>query len=411
MVDERIESPSKESGSPIILRDEVLQRVLLAKSLLHHGRRACEDRADLFEFARGLLLLHDAAEATLGAVADHLHARLEGNRYLLDYFTLIEETDPDRRPVPYRHQMRNLNTVRNILKHQGIFPDRAANAHFPITVAALLEDLCRTYLGLDFEAVSLKGLVEDATVRGYVEEAERKMEGGSFEQALISLGYAMYHLVESSSLPWSRRVFGIQQTEERFLFTEPHSTNYSLKLLEHGIDPFTYHRFRNLTPRFAYDMEDKTVVYEWHKDFGHPANWTNRNVRFCLQFCIECALRVQRKPAFDYDILYYPDVYEDVITPTKDEVILWSVPSTGVQPLGSAEVPQREPVFVLKRGESIVGWASDSGGRPEDWFIISKSIPLTEGAGTGFGFVARSEVNVTRRERERTAPGAGDPSG
>jgi hypothetical protein len=145
---------------------EVYKRIVLAKALHKAGEAACAIHNDQMIFTKGILLLHNAVEAALGAVADHLNAELTGNCYLLHYYDLIEKADTKNRTVPYRTQMRSLNTVRNNAKHQRILPDPKSNAHLPSTVHALIEEVCQTYLGLDFSSVSLKSLIRNEKIRG-----------------------------------------------------------------------------------------------------------------------------------------------------------------------------------------------------------------------------------------------------
>jgi len=72
------------------LRPEVYKRIVLAKFLHEAGAAACAVKHDQMAFSKGLLLLHDSVEAALGAVADHIHAKLKGNTYLLEYYDLID---------------------------------------------------------------------------------------------------------------------------------------------------------------------------------------------------------------------------------------------------------------------------------------------------------------------------------
>src|SRR5438445_10340617 len=182
-------------------RQDIYQRILLAKALLKAAADACATRNDQITFAKGILLLHDAAEAGLGAVADHLNAGLKDKTYLLDYFDLIQKADPQKREVPYKTAIRKLNTLRIDAKHHGILPDSKSNAHFPATVQALLEEICRTYLDLNFSSISLKTLIKNAEIIHFIDQAENSIREGEVEHALISAAYAMFHICESSTMP------------------------------------------------------------------------------------------------------------------------------------------------------------------------------------------------------------------
>lgn len=396
-------SVSKKEGHNMSngIRIEVYKRIVLAKALHKAGEDACASRNDQMIFTKGILLLHDAVEAALGAVADYLNARLTGNLYLLSYYDLIEKADTQKRTVPYRTQMRNLNTIRNNAKHQGILPDPKSNAHFPLIVHALIEGVCQIYLGLDFSSVSLKSLIRNEKILGYIDQAEKEIEKGKIEEGFISLAYAMYHICEASTIPWPFFYHYTQKEKETPLqFTKPYKIEHTVELIEHGVDPFLYHRFKNLTPKIARHKDTGELFYWWDKHYGHPANWTIRNARFCLNFCIETALKFQREEDEGYTLISYPQVFEDIIESAKEEVTIWNQSSHPPEFPFQASSEPRRPVLILKKGQSIVGWATDSEDRLDEWFIISKNISSKSKEYGGFGFVLKSDVKVTRREKQ-----------
>ena len=98
---------------PKKIREEVFNRIIFAKKLYKDGELACNIENDQMIFAKGLLLLHDATENVLGAIADHVGAKLKDRTYILEYFNFIKEADSQKRTLPYMTQIRNLNTIRN----------------------------------------------------------------------------------------------------------------------------------------------------------------------------------------------------------------------------------------------------------------------------------------------------------
>lgn len=383
------------------IRSEVYKRIVLAKVLHRAGESACSCRNDQMAFTKGILLLHDAAEAGLGAVADHLHAKLTSDCYLLKYYNLIDDVDQQNRKVPYSNQMRNLNTLRNNAKHQGILPDPKSNAHFPTTVYALLDEICQTYLELDFSSVSLKSLIRNETVLSHINRAEKAMEEEKIEIALIELAYAMYHICETSTLPFLFSIlYSKKETETELQFTRPYQLSHKVELIEYGVDVYLYYKFKNLTPKIARKPGTGKLYYWWDKDYGHPANWTLRNAQFCLNFCIETALKFQREEDEGYRLIHYSEVFEDVIEPAGEEARIWDQSSHPLKfPFPKPSEPRKQ-ILSLKKGQSIIGFASDMEETLDEWFIISDDIPTELKKGLGFGYVLKSEVNVRRRERK-----------
>lgn len=346
---------------------------------------------DQFGLAKSIMLLHDAAEAALGAIADHLNIKLIGNKYVLDYYDLIENEEPSKK-VPYRVQIRNLNTVRNNAKHQGIFPDNKAVAHFPATVQALIEELCELYLGIPFDSINLKNLIKDEFVRSYIDMAEKSIGNGEYENSLISLGYAIYYIVESSTISTLNSIMN-KRTAKEYEFTKPYGVDFHVRLLEHGVDPYLYHRFRNLTPKIAKEFRTRKVIYIWDKDYGHQANWTSENCQFCLWFAVDTALKFQKERNFGYSIKHYIDVYEDIIEPSGDEAVFWDISKYNL------EKTEQTEVFRLEKGHNIVGYAFDADEISDEWFVMSKDLPSKKIPNHGIGFILKEEVRITSRKK------------
>ncbi|MBU0687845.1 MAG: hypothetical protein KKB81_08405 [Candidatus Margulisbacteria bacterium] len=382
------------------IRQEVYGRIVFAKYLQKSAESACSNKNDRMEFTKGILLLHDAVEQMLGAVADHLHVKLKGkNIYLLEYFDLIEQHDPEKRKLSYRIQMRNLNSIRRSAKHEGIFPNIKTSSHFPGTVFALLEEACKTYFDIELQTVSLKSLIRNDKVRKYIDEAEQLIDKGDYEKALISLAFAMFYICESSTMtsPLRRLILGKKDAAE-IEFTQPYKTEYKLELVEHGIDPYLYYRFCNLTPRIARHTETNDLYHWWNKYYGHPANWTKQNALFCLNFCIETALNYQRDVNEGYSLVSYMEIYEDVIEPKRETAIIYNSSKYPSKYIPHGKTLQRKPIFELKKGQSIVGIAMDDEERLDEWSIASDDLSSKSNK-YGIGYVAKGEVFVERRPR------------
>jgi len=382
------------------VRNEVYLRLVLAKTLLAAGESACASQNDQYVFTKGILLLHDAAEAALGAVADHLHAKLRGDIYLLKYFDIIERADPKKRIVLYKSQMRNLNTLRNNAKHEGLLPSPKSNIHFPATVSSFIEELCKNYFGLNFSTINLLSLIRDDNIKKWIGRAQDAIKNGKFEEALISLAYAMYYICDSTTMPWYLPLFAQQKEEKPLAFTRPFERKHKITIIEHGVDPYLYYRFKNLTPLIGKERETRKLVYWWDKNYGHSANWTNRNAVFCINFCIETALKFQREDDEGYTLVSYNEVYEDVVEPVANEAVMWDcshdTKTRGINPAPA----ERKKVLVLKKGQQIVGWATDDEDTLDEWFIISKDIPSERESGSGYGYVLKKDVKITQRDRK-----------
>jgi hypothetical protein len=351
-------------------------------------------------FAKGLLLLHDATENVLGAIADQVGVKLKDRTYILDYFDLIKEADPQKRTLPYMTQIKNLSTIRNIIKHQGILPDIKSNAHFPSTVYQLITDICQTYLGLDFSSISLKNLIRNKKVLKFINKAEKEIADGMIRESLISLAYAMYYICEYSMTQagyWTGYLF---KQQKEVIYTEPYSSRQTIDLLQNRVDPNLYYRFKNLTPLIGENAKTNKLTYYWDKNYGHPVNWTERNAKFCLDFCIDTALKFQREKDEGYTIIDYQFIFEDIIEPVGEEAVFWDqskYPPEITLPTIQKPLGPRKKVFILKKGDSIIGYARDDKDRLDEWEIFSHDKRIK---GILFPIVSKEEVKVTPKKRK-----------
>jgi hypothetical protein len=109
------------------------------------------------------------------------------------------------------------------------------------------------------------------------------------------------------------------------------------------------------------DRRTRDLVYHWDKNYGHPGNWTERNARFCLEFCIDCAFRAQQKGAYEFSLVNYQSLYDDIIEPIGEEATIWD---------HEARNPNRQKVLVLRAGERARGYAYDSTDNLDEWRLI-----------------------------------------
>ncbi|MFQ5632996.1 MAG: hypothetical protein ACE5I1_29865, partial [bacterium] len=218
-----------------------------------------------------------------------------------------------------------------------------------------------------------------------------------FEKALISLAYAMYYICESSTMPFLLSDFWARQEDQGSIFANPFDMNHTIKLVGHGVGTFLYYRFTNLTPMIGYRKQTRELYSKWKKDYGHPANWTARNAGFCLNFCIDTALKFQREPDEGYSLVYYTDVFEDVIEPAEEKATIWNISERSSHLAIGKPTQTREVLLSLQKGHSLVGFAHEMEETPDEWTLIIRNWQGKPG-NSQRGFVAKEEVSIRRRE-------------
>jgi hypothetical protein len=109
------------------LKPAVLERLLLSKSFLDRIRFQPVAVYDRHTLAANIVAAHDSSEFAVAAICDQLGC-LPPKRpaYLMDYLGSLKSSQHPTKDVPARAYFRDLNDVRNLLKHpkhQGLYPD------------------------------------------------------------------------------------------------------------------------------------------------------------------------------------------------------------------------------------------------------------------------------------------------
>jgi hypothetical protein len=376
----------------------VIERIVFAKSLFYAGKAACEVDGDRFSFARGILMLHDATECLLVAVANQLGADLpQKSERFTDYFDRIHDKKPTTKILEFKRSMTLFNDLRVSIKHKGNIPTSQERGHHVGEVKELLSLLCADCLGLDFEAISLKSLILNENVRNRVAEAEDLIGKGEFKRSLEALAYAMFYLVDIKIQIDTGFLSGAYSDDWKRSIE--HHLHHAVYLLQNGIDPYLYfQRFRYLTPRVIPNADWTNYELLWETYYGHEGNWTKANAQFCLNFCVESALKMQRH-ALDSDrLIPYGERFEKTIEALEDdvEITLFSQ-NDRPHPMG------KQVVATLKKGQIITGEATCRLEHKDEWHVESKDLKrntLLGLVGLGCGYVLKSKVKVERREKQ-----------
>src|SRR2546423_15704060 len=110
----------------------ILNRLLSARFLLENSGRHLNRHSDSRAVAHGVLMAHDAAELTLGAIAEELQLSLaekvtfpELTKAINDKFIVLHAANTSKFPSGLSGQLylNKLNKVRVAFKHHGELPN------------------------------------------------------------------------------------------------------------------------------------------------------------------------------------------------------------------------------------------------------------------------------------------------
>src|SRR5438445_9459587 len=132
------------------LSPDIRKRLLYAKYLLSRAKKAQIERNEL-AVAVSLLLMHDASELLMLAIADHL--QLGSKWSFMEFWEKVKKSG--LKEPGHRIPMEQLNSLRVGLKHKGTLPHAQTVRDLMPRVDAFCEEVTKDLLGLDFAELSL----------------------------------------------------------------------------------------------------------------------------------------------------------------------------------------------------------------------------------------------------------------
>lgn len=140
-------------------------------------------------------------------------------------------------------------------------------------------------------------------------------------------------------------------------------TEDALKLTAFGISANDFLRLQEFLPMVSglpllLTETRETPEVEWKQsEFGHPGNWNDDVVDFCMSTCLNVALSIQNASPIPH-ARAFSDLYDYKVTAKEDQVEVWEDFVNQEKQLAEIyadnERPFRKPKRFLKRGEWVV---------------------------------------------------------
>ena len=301
------------------LKQEVItRRLVLIKYLYKTGVEQSKQPESFAGFS--ILSFHDSVEMLLVLIAEK--KRKKKQEHFLDYWNVIKD-------LPYKEAMENLNNVRKMLKHHGIFPNKDEIDRCRIDAKVFLADCFKCYFGFELDDLSLSSLIAFDSVKEDVDRAELLMKEGRNYECLEKCKTAFIKLLsvyESNNAEWKNSILdaGVKVGNDfrklakdnkdgsRWFEQVTKTTNSIrdiIKIAALGIDYKKYALFDHITPRVIEGCNATGTIYipEQKDSFEARKSVTSDDCQFCITFVVDCALKLQE---FDYDINKYMTKHE-----------------------------------------------------------------------------------------------------
>ena len=318
------------------LADAVLRRLLVVKKLLA-SIPTLTPTSDAVAAAIAILTAHDAAELALATAADVVGVpRRRERMYLMDYAAAIR--DHLKTPVQGYDFLARLNEERISFKHKASLPNVEQWRSVGDEARGYVEQWCQEYLQTSLADLDLAVLIENAQARALYVDAKRRCDGHDYQGALELLGQALYLVLRA--LPGAYAVVGGGE----------HVSN-ALRVAAFGVNAGQFLTLQELLPSVSPKSGGQGFEVTWNiRKTGHAANWTEENVRFCLDTFVDVAIKVQHAPWSPWPVNFH-FAYVNTATARRDGAALWREPDLWNRALGR----QREPVKEFRKGDVLRG--------------------------------------------------------
>lgn len=349
------------------LRKDVLHRLLIAKSILVAGRSAALGQPNPHLVARHVLNAHDAADLVFAAIADHQRKLSATGKApaMLECLRLI-----DSKESKDEGYFKQLNDARNSLKHVGNLPNTNQWATVAQDVFEKLSSLCQAALNISMEGVDESELLASEKARTHLAAAKNARASLDLKLALEEIGKALFESLEAAP-DVGRIEVGRPRAED------------ALKLTAFGVPANDFLRLQEFLPLVGPDWSEGSERWEpsealWKQSgFGHPGNWREDVVDFCMSTYLSMAICIQIASPIPY-ARELSDLYDYKVTARVDQVEVWE--DLADEKEHTKEIYSNSPrqfrtrKRFLKKGESVTVPAYTSSCVSEDRLLSGESI-------------------------------------
>lgn len=291
-------------------KEILLRRLSIIKLLFRSGLEQSQ-QSDSISFL-SILSFHDSIEMFLKLACEYKQIKSEK-------FSFIEYWDH----LPHltlKESMRNLNARRVNLKHKGLVPAVIEVEASKINTIDFFEQNSKSTFGIEFSEISLLNLIKFEKTRNSLKLSQEEINTNNFKESiknsLIAFDELLKDYKENKIGIWKKNLFNfpdeirmsrsinsrknenkdnrlddiLKMINNKFTHLEK-----TLEIISLGFDFRKYSKFKLINSSFYKTSTGEYIFYGSEKEEIH-FNYKNSN--FCLDFVLECSLKLQD---FDYE--------------------------------------------------------------------------------------------------------------
>jgi len=259
----------------------ITRRLLLAKEIYLHGLEKTFRKSSLNKII-AIHNFHNAIEITLKTIL--ICNDIRSDKTLnIDFESMLNEIDrhpafkEKNQKLPYRQELRNLNSLRNLTQHHAVEPESSTMEEWKVFTRGFLVNSYKDYFDLDFDQLSRISFIENETFRILLERAEKEHQENEFAKTIIFSTYvykiakmSFKNIMPSNNIYFSSRISSLMRRggdssraiQEAFenVCSKIQENEITSAILVSGIEIAQLNRFKKLTPALDITMGGRPVV-------------------------------------------------------------------------------------------------------------------------------------------------------
>ncbi len=281
-----------------------MDQLLLSKVLFRRGQEFLK-KDDALSCGIAISLFQDAAEILLRTIAKSVDAVIKEKESFDTYWEKIKlaEKNSEKKDVPYKTQIIEINRARNNFKHLGHLPDPALAFKFDGFTENFLRESMVLFFKINFDDMSMAVLIKDKEVQEYIKGAER-LSTSNYEECAIGCAKAEYLI----SMDFNKLLPGDNINIGTFRLSDhinDQNIGSKLRSLIDLIEKELRHQRKLLIPALLNIPLPSFIQFETIKPHVsrtkggqfrvslHKSNYTEDDVRFCVRYVTDFAFKVQ----------------------------------------------------------------------------------------------------------------------
>jgi len=288
----------------------LLRRLSIIKLLFKSGLEQSKQSESISFFS--ILSFHDSIEMFLKLACEYKQIKSEKLSFI-EYWDSLPH-------LTLKESMRNLNSRRVNLKHKGLVPAKIEVEASRINTIDFFEQNTKNTFGIEFNEISLLNLIKFEKTKKLLILSEAELHKTNFKESIKNTTIAFEELLdeykENKIGTWDKNLFNFpnrislsnsfnsrynKENKDNRLENVVKSMNdkfdhleRALEIISFGFDFKKYSKFKMLCSDFYKTSNGDYLFYGKEEE----NNFNNENSQFCLDFILECSLKLQE---FDYE--------------------------------------------------------------------------------------------------------------